>query len=52
MPIFFNIDVQANLPETSHFLSAQMALVSTFFQMLSMYLQALSWKFETNGANQ
>ena len=32
--------VQANLPETSPFLSAQMALVSTFFQMfivLGMY---------------
>ena len=26
--------VQANLPETSPFLFAQMALVSTFFQML------------------
>ena len=26
------LDVQANLPETSTFLSAQMALVSTFFQ--------------------
>ena len=25
--------LHANLPETSHFLSTQMALVSTFFQM-------------------
>jgi hypothetical protein len=37
IPVLFNIsgllDVQANLPETSPFLSAQMALVSTFFQM-------------------
>ena len=34
------LDVQANLPETSPFLSAQMTLVSTFFQMfivLGMY---------------
>ena len=34
------LDVQANLPETSPYLSAQMALVSTFFQMfivLGMY---------------
>ena len=34
------LDVHANLPETSPFLSAQMALVSTFFQMfivLGMY---------------
>ena len=44
MPILFNIsvllDVQAYLPETSPFFSAQMALVSTFFQMfivLGMY---------------
>ena len=28
------LDVQANLPETSPFLPAQMALVSTFFQMI------------------
>ena len=28
------LDVQANLPETSPFLSAKIALVSTFFQML------------------
>ena len=37
IPILFNIsvllDVQANLPETSPFFSAQMALMSTFFQM-------------------
>jgi hypothetical protein len=34
------LDVQAKLPKTSPFLSAQMALVSTFFQMfivLGMY---------------
>ena len=34
------LDVQANLPETSPFLSAQMASVSTFFQLfvvLGMY---------------
>jgi hypothetical protein len=34
------LDVQANLPETSPFLFAQMALVSTFIQMfivLGMY---------------
>ena len=44
IPILFNIsvllDIQANLPETSPFLSAQMALVSTLFQMfivLGMY---------------
>ena len=44
IPILFSIqvllDVKANLPETCPFLSAQMALVSTFFQMfivLEMY---------------
>ena len=34
------LDVEANLPETSPFLSAQMALLSTFFQVfivLGMY---------------
>ena len=41
------LDVQAYLPETSPFFSAQMALVSTFFQMfivLGMYNFALKWE--------
>ena len=35
------LDVQANLPKTSPFFSAQMALVSMFFQMLQ-YLGCIS----------
>jgi hypothetical protein len=42
-------DVQANLPETSPFLPAQMALVSTFFQMFIL-LGMYNFEVKTNSS--
>ena len=54
IPILFNIsvllDVQDNLPETSPFLTAKMALVSTFFQMF-MVLGMYNFGVQINSPN-